>query len=136
MNFFFYTSESYEPGRQIRDMVQRGFSEREIVLVSSINDFTSIHLGLKVRNNDLVMIALHCAEELHALVKLHTLLEDMHLVLLIPDLEPPMLAKAHLLRPRYLHIGAVNLDHIRAILHKILDPAPDTHSQHSNHITL
>ena len=134
MNFFFYTAECYESGCKIRDMVRKEFSNKEVTLVSSIKDFTSFHLGLRVRNNDLVMIALHCPDELHELLTLHSLLEDMHLVLLVPELEPPLLAKAHLLRPRFLHIGEVNLQHLAAILHKILDCEPG-HFPPSQYVT-
>jgi len=118
MNIFFYSSGIYAAGCDLRRRLMAKFPNQYIAIFSNIKDL-STYLGLAIRNNDLVVMALDSMTELEELLTVRFLLEDARLIVLLPKMDKESLAKAHLLRPRYLSSGDINPAQVCAILDKM-----------------
>lgn len=119
MNIFFYTSELNQAGCKLRQQLQHHFAAGQMALFSDIDDLRS-YLGLAMKNNDIVVLAISNDQELEALVQQRTLLEDTRLILQLSSQDPPGLAKAHLLRPRFISSDAEDTAAIEAVVEKMM----------------
>ncbi len=124
MNIFFYTSKLYETGCMLRNLVEEQFPAGHIVTISTVSEFSSTHLGQAIRNDDLIIMAIETTSELDELLTLRFLFDDVRLVILLARFEEEALAKAHLLRPRYLSVGDCDPNQICAVIHKMLNISP------------
>jgi hypothetical protein len=124
MNIFFYTSKLYETRCALRNLVEDQFPTGQIVTISTVSEFSSAYLGRAIRNDDLVIMAIEARSELDELLTFRFLFDDVRLVILLARFEEESLAKAHLLRPRYLSVGDCDPNQICAVIHKMLNIFP------------
>ncbi len=124
MNIFFYTSKLYETGCTLRNLVEEQFPAGQIVTISTVSEFSSAYLGRAIRNDDLVIMAIEASTELDELLTFRFLFDDVRLVILLARFEKEAMAKAHLLRPRYLSVGDCDPNQICAVIHKMWNISP------------
>lgn len=87
-----------------------------------------------------VLLASH-PDELDQMVSLSEWLHDLPIILKVPDASNETIAKAHLLRPRYLMGPAVDYRELRAVIHQIFrqnrkSASPPSHSSQTLLVSL
>jgi len=115
----FYTSRD---DSRLKLLAHRLGRERRIVVESCL-DISSLERSLRKSGNDLTLAVLLTTshEELQELLTLRPLLNDIPLILILPDSNKDTVAKGHILAPRFLTDLQNKFNEIYAVLNKMLD---------------
>lgn len=83
-------------------------------------DFAGLsgHMSLHPEDFQVVVVLVSDELELHTLLELGELFEDVELIVILPREDPESINKAHLLAPRFLAILDNNIDDLLGILKK------------------
>jgi len=128
VKILFYSSIMDYRGTQIRGMLETLVPEDSLEIYGSIEDLTrGIHRLCDHRT--IILLRARNREELLRIVSFGDLLQDLRLVLLIPDREEDTISLAHRLRPRFLSNCENNFSDAMNVLRKMLQ-CEDDKSRH------
>ena len=130
VRLLYYTSRD---DRRLKLLAHRLGRERRIVVESCL-DITSLESSLRKSGNDLTLAVLLTTshEELQEILALRPLLNDIPLILILPDRDKDTVAKGHILAPRFLTDLQNNYHEIYDVLSKMLENYSYKRLHHSN----
>ncbi len=119
MRLLYYTSRD---DSRLKLMAHRLGKER-LMIVESCPDISSLERSLRKSGSDLTLAVLLTAShaELQEILGLRPLLNDIPLILILPDRDKDTVAKGHFLAPRFLTDPHNNFDEIYHVLNKMID---------------
>jgi hypothetical protein len=90
--------------------------------VEIINDFRNLLERLKRFSHTIaVAILFVCSKDaLSDILSVKELLEDVRIILILPDRLPETISKGHLLRPRFMTYADSDFEDVKAVLNKML----------------
>ncbi|MBU2551987.1 MAG: hypothetical protein KKB20_26490 [Proteobacteria bacterium] len=120
MNMLFYAAEVTDDTQRLEELIQTTLDMENIEVFRNIEAFMS---GLKRPRlyPALALIATASRSELLDITRLEPLLDDVKIVLILPDCEDETLALGHRLRPRYMSFAGDRMEDVAAILKKMMD---------------
>ena len=120
MGLILYTSGKNESSASLLQIVKNAVPDQAVETYSSVDDLSErLHESLLD-----VSVAVLCAanrSELIKIIDLGSLLDELRLVLVLPDGEPDMIGKAHLLRPRFIASSQSDFSHLGQVLKRMMD---------------
>lgn len=119
MRLLLYTPVSGEFSEQLQRMIE------EIIPFNDVEVYRSIeNLSHRLRQcpHDLFIAVLHAArrKDLSDILSIRDFLNDIRIILLLPDKDEETLAQGHILRPRFVSCADSALADVRAVLDKML----------------
>ena len=114
-----YTSRAHPAGSRLKETVARMIPPQETLVVHTL---TGLAQRLGQLNHGLKAVVLLAAsrKDLGELLNLAPLLDQVRVLLILPDAEAPTIALGHRLQPRYLTHISSDFKDVAAVLHKIL----------------
>ncbi len=119
MNLLIYSRPGDGDGRRITEKIKIEFAEEKIEILDSIKDLAGRLQEPKILPRVAVLHA-STREELLDLVSFADLLQDMRIVLILPDRDPETVARGHRLRPRFLSDREGDFSEVAVILKRLL----------------
>lgn len=119
MKILFYSSTSEECGRRIEEGLSTLVPEETVEVYRSIDDLAN-RLHRLLDGDAIAILQPRAREELLNIVSIKDLLQDVRIILLLPDREEETISLAHRLRPRFLSYTNADLSDVFAVLSKML----------------
>ena len=101
MTVLFYSTKKNDAEERLFRVVELLLPEKKIELYRSIDDL-SRQLRQPVFSPRIAVLLASSPEELENIISIRELLEDIKIILIVPDINPATLARGHTLRPRFL----------------------------------
>jgi hypothetical protein len=119
MNLLLYAREPRGTGKQLEKVIEELFPENNTEIYRTIDGLSD---RLRRPRYDLAVVVLLAAskQDLLDLLSIRDLLDDLRLILLLPNREKDTIAKGHTLRPRFLTYADGNFLDVAAVLSKML----------------
>ena len=119
MNLLFYTTEIRGNGKHLQSVIEELVPEDKTEIYRTID---SLSHRLRRPICDLAVAVLLAAsnEDLLDLLSISDLLDDLRVILLLPNREKDTIAKGHTMRPRFLTYADSNFSDVAAVLSKML----------------
>ena len=119
MNLLLYTTETKGNGKHLQGVIEGVVPEDKTEIYRTID---SLSHRLRRPRSDLDVAVLLAAsnEDLLDLLSISALLDDLRVILLLPNREKDTIAKGHTLRPRFLTYADSNFSDVAAVLSKML----------------
>jgi hypothetical protein len=119
VRLLFYTSK----GDSRMKLLGRQLGRLREITVESCLDIITLERALRKSRLSLILAVLLTTsqEELHEVLKLRPLLEDIPLILILPDKDKDTIAQGHLLAPRFLTYLQNSFHEIYDVLSKMLE---------------
>ena len=120
MKIFLYSELGDQSVNILEKLIKTHFPELEMVVYRTINDLSQ---SLRQPTEDLGILILHISnkEDLNNILSIRYLLQNIRIILLLPNKAPETLVLAHQLRPRFLTNINSDLAEITAVLKKMLN---------------
>ena len=119
MGVLLYSTSKKGPGERLQSVIKAFVPKREIELLGTIQSL-SRRLREPKDDKDIGILVAASRDELRELVSVSDLLEDLRIVLVLPDREEETIAKGHTLKPRFLSYADSNFIDVAAVLSKML----------------
>ncbi len=119
MNLLLYTTETKENGKHLQSVIEGLVPEDKAEIYRTI-DSLSHRLRQPRCDLDVAILLAASNEDLMDLLTISDLLDDLRVILLLPNREKDTIAKGHTLRPRFLTYVDSNLSDVAAVLSKML----------------
>lgn len=119
MNTLLYAAAGNGAGERLRMVIEAIVPAGEIEIYQTIN---SLSRRLRQPRYDLAVAVLLASskQDLLELLSIRHLLDDLRVILLLPDREKDTIAKGHTLRPRFLTYADSDLLDVAVVLSKML----------------
>lgn len=101
MTLLIYSTKMNDVEERLFRVIELLLPEKKIELYRSIDDL-SVRLRQPVISLRIAILLASSTEELENIISIRELLEDIKIILIIPDINPASLARGHTLRPRFL----------------------------------
>ena len=121
MNLLFYATVTNGPGKRLQKVI-KGLVPRNM-RTENYRTINSLTHRLRRPTHDLAVAVLFAAskQDLLDILSVRDLLEDLRIVLLIPNRQKDTIAKGHTLRPRFLTYADSDFSDVAAVLRKMLE---------------
>jgi len=122
MNLLLYTSGTDDASRRLMEMATTFAVNGNAEYFDSLENLTG---RLNRPKNNQTVVVLHAAteKELARVLSIYDYLQDIKLILILPDREEPTVAKGHKLHPRFLSYADSDFSDIGAVLNKMFENA-------------
>ena len=119
MNLLLYATETMGKGKHLQSVIEESVPEYKTEIYRTIE---SLSYRLQQPKYDLAVAVLLASsrEDLVDLLSIRNLLDDLRVILLLPNREKETINKGHTLRPRFLTYADSNLLNVAAVLSKML----------------
>ncbi|MBW1741791.1 MAG: hypothetical protein JRJ42_11835 [Deltaproteobacteria bacterium] len=119
MNLLFYKPGTNEAGEQLQRVIEALVPRRKTEIYRTMESLSG---RLRQSKYDLAIAVLLAAssEDLMELLSIRDLLDDVRIILVLPDRENDTIRKGHTLRPRFLTYADSNFVDVSAVLSKML----------------
>lgn len=121
MNLLFHATMEEEAGKRLQGTIEKVVPKEKIEIYRTI-DSLSHRLRQSLDSLSLAVILAHTEGELLNILSIRDLLNDIRLILIIPDRKKETLSKAHSLCPRFLSYIDDDFTDIVVVLDKMLKP--------------
>ena len=120
MKIFLYSKMVDQSADILEKLIKTHLPEIEMVVYRTVNDLSQ---GLRQPTEDLGIMIFHVSnnEDLNNILSIRYLLQNIRIILLLPNKAPETLVLAHQLRPRFLTNINSDLAEITAVLKKMLN---------------
>lgn len=129
MAVLLYFPEKQGAGARLHTIVKDVLRGRKIKLCHSINDLSRC-LHQQIAHFRIAVLYLETRRDLLDVLSLSDCLEDMKLILVLPDADPLTVTQAHALRPRFITYNDDSFDDLGIVLAKMTqlyrDPEDDS----------
>ena len=119
MNLLLYATEPQGTGKQLQKVIEELFPENNTEIYRTIDGLSH---RLRQPRYDLAVVVLLAAskQDLLDLLSIRDLLDDLRVILLLPNREKDTITKGHTLRPRFLTYADSNFLDVAAVLSKMV----------------
>ena len=119
MNIVLYTSiKDPITGKRLRDKIDMDFSCENLEIFSNMPDFIR-RLHCFPRNIDVAIVLIPDDDHLSDLLQYRDVLDDIEIILILPDQNKDTVKKGMSLYPRFLAYGDSDFDDVSAVLVKL-----------------
>jgi hypothetical protein len=118
MKLLFYAPVGDAVGERLRKMIEALVPEGEREMCRTLDALSRMLLQPKYDLGIVVLLA-STREELWKLLSIRDLLDDVRIVLVLPDREDDTITKGHILRPRFVTYTDGNFVDIAAVINKM-----------------
>ncbi len=119
MELLLYSTERKGPGKRMQDIIADLVPEKHIGIHRTMESLS--HRLRQFRGDlSLAVILTGSRAELYDVLSLHNLLQDIPLVLILPDQEPDTVSKGHKLYPRFMSCVDNDFMVVAAVLEKMI----------------
>ncbi len=101
MTLLIYSTRTNDAEERLFRVIELLLPEKKIELYRSIDDLSTL-LRQPVFFPRIAVLLASSPEELENIISIRELLEDIKIILIVPDINPATLARGHTLRPRFL----------------------------------
>lgn len=121
MNFFIYSRKSREAANRLRGQVESCLQGNATETFNSV-----VHLSRRlclphVRRGETIGVLFAAdRQDLANLLSIQDLLDDVRIILVLPDDKKKTVSAGHRLRPRYISYADGNFEDIAAVLNKMM----------------
>ena len=119
MKIFLYLPDRQELGHGLHACIMNRVANGQLAFFESFKKMSAC-LRQFLQRGDIVIFQASTTGELDKLVFLRDLFEDVRLILILPQRSAETIAKAHLLRPRFITFADNDISEIPAVLEKML----------------
>jgi len=119
MNFLLYATVTDGPGERLQKVIEAMVREEKVEIYRTIHNF-SRRLRQPARRPAIAVLFAATRKDLLDLLSLGDLLDDVRVILVLPDGQDDTIAKAHTLRPRFLTYSDSDFADVAAVLNKML----------------
>lgn len=119
MKLLFYAQGNNLRGHRLQGILAAMVPKSGIELCETVAGLTE-RLRRRTGNLTLVVLCLSTAEEFEQILEIRRWLQDLRIILLLPDRSNDTLARGLTLRPRFLGFVDTDLSDIAAVLDKML----------------
>ena len=119
MHVFLYIPKQIFSGRKLRQLVEEKVEQIKLMSFVNLSKMGS-QLKLSVKSGDIVIFLAATDCEIDRLLDMQEFLEDVRLILILPDSSAETVAKGHLLRPRFLTCANHDMAEISSVLEKMI----------------
>ena len=122
MNLLLYTSGIDEASKRLLKMATNFPNKGIAEIFHSLENLTG-RLNQPKNNHTVVVLHVATEKELSHVLSIYDFLQDIKLILILPDREEPTVAKGHKLHPRFLSYADSDFSDIGAVLNKMFENA-------------
>lgn len=115
-----------ERGSTLLEMIKAAVPDDKVEIYHSLHELSGRLQKPLVDISVAVLLAASRAE-LMEMIYLEDLLGELKIVLILPDSQPEVLRKAHLLHPRFIAAAESDYPHLGGVLRKMMDRYDRTH---------
>ena len=120
MSLLLFSSSPKGAGKRLQRLLEVVLPGQKSEIIRTISDLSARLLQpLKCHPNVVILVS-KSKEELSELLSIRDLLDDVRIILVLPDRERDTVSKGHILRPRFLTYIDSHFQEIAAVLNKIL----------------
>ena len=119
MNVLFYAADKEGAGGKFQQEVEVLVSRKKRVVYRTI-DSLSRRLQQVGKDSSVAVLLAANMEDLLDLISIRSLLEDIKIILILPDRAKSTVAMGHILRPRFLSYADSNFKNVAAVLGKMI----------------
>jgi hypothetical protein len=114
-----YSKKTDDEAERLLRMIEAVVSENKLSIYRTINGLSR---GLRKPRNGLniAILLVSSKEDLQNIIYFRDLLWDIKIILILPDSDPDTIAKAHLLRPRFLSYCDSDFQDVAAVLSRMI----------------
>lgn len=120
MNLIFYGAVTEGAWERLQRVIEALVPEEKIEIYRSI-DRLAHRLRQPTYNLDIAILLATTREDLLNIISLSDLLEDIRIILVLPDRELDTIRKGHSLRPRFLSYADSDFAEVAAVLSKMVE---------------
>jgi len=120
MSVLLYSAEKKAAGQRIQRVLEVLVAEERREIYRTIED-VAIRLRRPVYDIDVAILLAITREELRLMMPLRELLDDVRIILVLPDRGRDTIAKGHSLRPRFLTYADSDFVDVGAVLGRMLE---------------
>ena len=119
MNLLLYSTDKKGNGKYLQSVIEELVPENKTEIYRTID---SLSYRLRQPKYDLAVAVLlaSSSEDLVELLSIRDLLDDLRIILLLPNRDKDTIKKGHTFRPRFLTYADSNLLNVAAVLSKML----------------
>ena len=121
MKVLLYAAEKNKAGKRLEKKIKATINGIDLqiyrtikTLVHKLNQFAAVGHG------DIVVLLTSSKKELQNLISFRHLINNMRVIIILPDMEKDTIAKGHLLRPRFLTFADKNFEMATAVLSNMI----------------
>ena len=127
MQIFLYISQNVESGRRLLRLILKMGRQKNIMSFVSLDEAKK-QLKLSVHSGDILIFLADTDEELNQLYAIKDVVDDVRIILILPNNQPETLALAHLLRPRFITYIDRDVAEVGSVFQKMLNHVADSSS--------
>lgn len=120
MNILLYRENSDDIAAHLEAMVESRCNEEELELFSNLEEFDRRLRQPQESNETIAVLIPASAEQLAQVVSIAELLDDIRIILVLPDQDTATVALGHRLRPRFMSYRDSDLSDVAAVLQKMI----------------
>ncbi len=121
MSIVFYANGKDEVvSKRLQKVIEGTVSQERLEIFQTYKDFLK-RLQRLPRKIDVAVLLAQSNDQLLELVSLKDYLEDIRIILILPDMERETISKGHLLRPRFVDCAREDFSTVGAVLAKMID---------------
>ena len=119
MSVFFYSKSTKGAGQRLHATIKTFVPNKEIKTFRTLDSLSQRLLHPK-NDHDIVVLLAKSEKELRELVHMDDLLDDLRVILILPNREDGTIAEGHTLRPRFITYTDSNFIDVAGVLSKML----------------
>jgi len=120
MDLIIFSPKKDEAGKQLQEVLSGSGLKAQTTVCPT---FTSLvgELGRPAYDQRTAVLLAATRKDFNDILKIPDLLNDIHIILIIPDRDKQTIAQAHALRPRFLSYTDSDFQNVAAVLEKMID---------------
>ena len=117
MKVFLYVAEKNAVGKRLEKKIKTSINGMDLQVYRTIKTLVhKLSQPVGVGNEDIVVLLISSNKELQDLISVRHLINDVRIIIILPDMKKDTIAKGHLLRPRFLAFADKNFEMVTAVL--------------------
>ena len=121
MNIVFYANGKDEVlSKRLQKVIERTVSQKGLEIFQTYKDFSK-RIQRLPRKIEVAVLLAQSSDQLLELVSLKDYLEDIRIILILPNMERETISKGHLLRPRFVDYVDGDFSNVGAVLEKMIN---------------
>ena len=119
MNLLVYATKSDGVAQHLQQVIEEIVPKKNLEIYRNFNSL-SYRLQQPMNGLKIAILLADSDQDLTDFLSLQDLLSELRIILILPDREPGMFAKAHILRPRFMTYTDSDFEDIKAVLNKMV----------------
>lgn len=120
MTLMLYLPEGKKEGKRLLKVIGQSVPGQRIEICHSVQKLSE-RLRKPVFNVSVIVLFVTNEENLEEILKFKDYFEDLRTIIILPDSDPSLIKKAHILRPRYVTWADDDFSSVGAILKRLTD---------------